>query len=240
MFYTLRPHRGSASRPAWAAQGRRLGVSLHAGLHRSRFCHNVGALLRKHDPGDRVRPRLLGEVALFEQGVLREYVVGDAERPMAERLEAASKILARFPDGHRVQPADLVDHLVSVRSAGSGSRRPRGLDAMIGFRFHGNMVALTQGVPCFYYVYDSRITEFCRLYRLPHLAVEDPWVGPGRRDPRARLGRDDRRDRRLLPRAPGVLRGERVAHTLGPGGMTRGPASDRVASSVVATTRPLP
>ena len=49
---------------------------------------------------------------------------------------------------------------------------------MIGLRFHGNMVALTQGVPCFYYVYDSRITEFCRVYRLPFLDVEQPWRNP--------------------------------------------------------------
>ena len=177
MFYTLRPPRVRVPRGLGDA-GRRLGVSLHTGLHRSRFCRNVGALLRKHDRAIGYALDSSAEVALFEQGVLREYVVGDRERPMAERLEAASKILERFPDGHRVQPSDLVDHLVSVRSVEDWLTRAAGLDAMIGFRFHGNMVALTQGVPCFYYVYDSRITEFCRLYRLPHLAVEDPWVDP--------------------------------------------------------------
>jgi hypothetical protein len=40
------------------------------------------------------------------------------------------------------------------------------------------MVALTQGVPCFYYLYDSRITEFSRVYSLPHLDVEERWRNP--------------------------------------------------------------
>ena len=52
------------------------------------------------------------------------------------------------------------------------------LDAIIGFRFHGNMVALLQGKPCFYSVYDSRITEFCDLYRLPYQDVRDGWKDP--------------------------------------------------------------
>src|SRR5690606_24529562 len=52
------------------------------------------------------------------------------------------------------------------------------LDAIIGFRFHGNMVALLQGKPCFYFVYDSRITEFCDLYKLPYQDVRDDWKDP--------------------------------------------------------------
>lgn len=68
--------------------------------------------------------------------------------------------------------------MVTVRSVHDWLNRAAELDAMIGLRFHGNMIALTQGVPCFYYVYDSRITEFCHLYRLPFLEVEQPWVNP--------------------------------------------------------------
>jgi Polysaccharide pyruvyl transferase len=117
-------------------------------------------------------------VSLFEQGVMREYLVGDRSRPMDERIDAAALILQTFPEDHGLQPSDLVDHLVSVRSVEDWLARARDLDAMIGFRFHGNMVALTQGVPCFYYLYDSRITEFAQLYSLPCLDVKDGWRDP--------------------------------------------------------------
>ncbi len=177
MFYALEPASVSVP-PALASDQRRLGVSLHTGLHKGRFCRNVPATLRKHNRVIRFALRSAGGVSLFEQGVMREYIVGDRSRPMAERLEAAAQILERFPESDRIRPSDLVDHLVSVRSVEDWLAKARELDAMIGFRFHGNMVALTQGVPCFYYLYDSRITEFSRLYRLPHLDVEDQWRDP--------------------------------------------------------------
>lgn len=177
MFYSLSAP--TVSVPAGlAGEDRALGVSLHTGLHKSRFCRNIGATLRKHNRAIAFALRSSSRVSLFEQGVLREYVLGDQERPMSERLAAAELILERMPGKRRIRPEDLVDHLVSVRSVEDWLARAAGLDAMIGFRFHGNMVALTQGVPCFYFVYDSRITEFCELYRLPHLAVEETWVSP--------------------------------------------------------------
>jgi hypothetical protein len=180
MFYGLRPPRVSPSERLGTSE-RRIGVSLHTGLHRSRFCRNVRAVLRKHDRLIRWALDSAAEVSLFEQGVLREYTVGDASRPVAEREAAAARILQRFPDGSPLRPGDLVDHLVSVRSVEDWLARAGAVDAMLGFRFHGNMVALTQGVPCFYFVYDSRITEFCELYRLPHQTVETPWTSPVRR-----------------------------------------------------------
>lgn len=177
MFYALRPAEVSVP-PRLESDERRLGVSLHTGLHKGRFCRNVPATRRKHSRAIRFALRSAREVSLFEQGVMLEYIVGDRNRPMAERLEAAARIVERFPAEHGIRPADLVDHLVSVRSVEDWLAKARELDAMIGFRFHGNMVALTQGVPCFYYLYDSRITEFSRVYSLPHLDVEDRWRNP--------------------------------------------------------------
>ena len=177
MFYALEPASVSVP-PSLASDQRRLGVSLHTGLAKGRFCRNVPATLRKHNRAIRFALRSAQEVSLFEQGVMREYIVGDRSRPMAERLDAAAQILERFPGSDQLRPSDLVDHLVSVRSVEDWLAKARDLDAMIGFRFHGNMVALTQGVPCFYFLYDSRITEFCHLYRLPALDVEDEWRDP--------------------------------------------------------------
>jgi Polysaccharide pyruvyl transferase len=177
MFYALEPASVSVP-PTLGSDHFRLGVSLHTGLHKGRFCRNVPATMRKQRRAIQFALRSAGGVSLFEQGVMKEYLIGDRSRPMTERLEAAAQILARFPGRNRLRPSDLVDHLVSVRSVEDWMAKARELDAMIGFRFHGNMVALTQGVPCFYYLYDSRITEFARLYRLPHLDVEDEWRDP--------------------------------------------------------------
>lgn len=177
MFYALSPPRISLP-PGLDSSDRAFGVSLHTGLHRGRFCRNAGATMRKHDRAISFALESASRVSLFEQGVLREFVVGDRSRPLHERLAAAEAILERFPRQHRVQPTDLVENLVSVRSVEDWLEKARSLDAMIGFRFHGNMVALTQGVPCFYFLYDSRISEFCTVYRLPHLDVEEPWVSP--------------------------------------------------------------
>lgn len=177
MFYSLSAPQVSVP-SGLAGERPRLGVSLHTGLHKSRFCRNVGATLRKQNRAIQYALHRGREVELYEQGVLREYVVGDSQRPMSERLEAAAAILERFPEGSTLRPQDLVDHLVSPTSVEDWLARAGRLDAMIGLRFHGNMVALTQGVPCFYVTYDSRITEFCRLYGLPHLPVEEPWHDP--------------------------------------------------------------
>lgn len=177
MFYSLSAP--TVAVPASLADdSRSLGVSLHTGLYRSRFCRSPRATLRKHQRTIAFAERSAAHVSLFEQGVVKEYIVGDTARPLAERLEAAEEILARFPGPRRVDPQFLVDHVVSVTGVEDWLARAREVDAMLGFRFHGNMVALTQGLPCFYFVYDSRITEFCELYRLPYQDVEDPWTSP--------------------------------------------------------------
>jgi polysaccharide pyruvyl transferase WcaK-like protein len=65
-----------------------------------------------------------------------------------------------------------------VRNVEEWLARTRDVDAMIGFRFHGNMIALLQGKPCFYWTYDSRLAEFAELYALPHQDVTAPWTDP--------------------------------------------------------------
>jgi hypothetical protein len=177
MFYSLgTPEVAVPAR--LGGEERRLGVSLHTGLRAGVFCRNRPAALRKHGRVINFAFAQAAGVSLFEQGVELEYAVGNADLPMADRLQAAEAVLARLPNPGSLQPVDLVHHVVSVRSVEDWLAKARELDAMIGFRFHGNMVALTQGLPCFYYVYDSRLAEFCRLYRLPYLDVEDGWRDP--------------------------------------------------------------
>lgn len=43
----------------------------------------------------------------------------------------------------------------------------------IGTRFHGNIIALTNGVPALIIAHDSRTLEMCELMHIPHVSIED-------------------------------------------------------------------
>ena len=217
LFYLLEPPRVSAP-DTLRHDERRLGVSLKTGARKNRFCRNPAATLRKQNRAIEFALRSARSVTLFQQGTPQEHTVADPTLPRSTRIAAAAAILERFPASSRLQPEDLVDHMVTVRSVRDWLNRAAELDAMIGLRFHGNMIALTQGVPCFYYVYDSRITEFCHLYRLPFLEVEQPWVNPVT----AMLEHDwddtNRAIQRCYDELVAFYEENGVAHTLAPAG----------------------
>ena len=48
-----------------------------------------------------------------------------------------------------------------------------GIDVMVGFRLHGNVIALHQGIPAIFFTYDSRIRELSSLFAVPAIEVED-------------------------------------------------------------------
>jgi polysaccharide pyruvyl transferase WcaK-like protein len=56
-------------------------------------------------------------------------------------------------------------------------------DLVLGYRLHGNLMALSNGVPSIYFTYDSRTTEFAETLQIPHFDVfsgkpfhlEDYW-----------------------------------------------------------------
>ena len=47
----------------------------------------------------------------------------------------------------------------------------RGKDLVLGYRLHGNLMALANGVPSVYFVYDSRTAEFCETFSIPSYDV---------------------------------------------------------------------
>lgn len=47
------------------------------------------------------------------------------------------------------------------------------VDVMVGFRLHGNVIALHQGIPAVFFTYDSRIRELAALFAAPAIEVED-------------------------------------------------------------------
>jgi polysaccharide pyruvyl transferase WcaK-like protein len=59
----------------------------------------------------------------------------------------------------------------------------RGQDLVLGYRLHGNLMALANGTPSIYFTYDSRTTEFAETFQIPSydvysdkpFALEDYW-----------------------------------------------------------------
>ena len=56
-------------------------------------------------------------------------------------------------------------------------------DLVLGYRLHGNLMALANGMPSIYFTYDSRTAEFAETFQIPHFDVfsgkpfelEDYW-----------------------------------------------------------------
>ena len=44
-------------------------------------------------------------------------------------------------------------------------------DLVLGYRLHGNLMALANGVPSIYFTYDSRTTEFAETFQIPSYDV---------------------------------------------------------------------
>lgn len=49
----------------------------------------------------------------------------------------------------------------------------RKLDLVLGYRLHGNLMALANGTPSIYFTYDSRTVEFAETFRIPSFDVFD-------------------------------------------------------------------
>lgn len=49
----------------------------------------------------------------------------------------------------------------------------RGFDFSMGMRFHGNVIALWEGVPSLFITCDSRTKELCEFYSLPNIDAEE-------------------------------------------------------------------
>jgi hypothetical protein len=83
--------------------------------------------------------------------------------------------------------------------------RLRGMDLAIGYRLHGNLLALANRIPSIYFTYDSRTTEFADTFRIPSFDVfggqsfrlEDFWE-QARFEPFNRAFRERYRDMRLF------------------------------------------
>lgn len=157
---------------------RRLGVSLHSGLRKSMYCNDPDNARIKHGEAIRFAIDNSSKASLFEQGVKIEYDIADIRLPFQQRIEAAEVVLEKIGISEYLTPIELLSQMVSVKTIDDWLNKVRDIDAIFGFRFHGNMIGLLQSIPCYYWVYDSRLLEFCELYNLPWQSVSDGWQNP--------------------------------------------------------------
>ncbi len=177
LFYTLKCPSVHVPEMLFSPQ-RRLGVSLHTELTTNVFCRSPLPARQLHGQLINFCIRNASNVALYEQGVGLEHNIADRTLAFDERVNAAREVIGRIGAQRYLSPEDLIARMVSVLSVEEWLAKARDHDAMIGFRFHGNMVGLLQGSPCLYYVYDSRLQEFCEIYNLPYEDVESDWKDP--------------------------------------------------------------
>lgn len=196
LFYTLQAPEVRVS-PMLGLPQRSIGVSIHSGLMHNIFCHAPDEARAKHGEAIAWAMAQAVNVSIFEQGVMLEFAVADQTLSFEERRAAATEVIARIGADTLFSPEDLMARMVSVQSIEEWLAKARDLDAIIGFRFHGNMVALLQGKPCYYYTYDSRLKEFCELYHLPQQDVTEPWADPAEAMRAHDWGESNRRFARL-------------------------------------------
>jgi Polysaccharide pyruvyl transferase len=156
----------------------RMGVSIHSGLQDDLFCRNGAGVRHLHVEALRFAFNNASRVSIFEQGNVNEFDISDRQSTAAQRLAAARKLIETIGGSNVLNPEQVVANFVSVESLEDWLGKARDNDLFIGFRFHGNMVGLFHGIPCFYFTYDSRLEEFCDIYKLPFQRVDDSWISP--------------------------------------------------------------
>ena len=123
------------------------------------------------------------ELGLSAQGEIEEkkIVIGNPEQRTAALAE-----LQRI--GWLRGDADAMDRLYRERlfysdTVAAYDAYVRDFDLVLGYRLHGNLIALANGIPSIYFTYDSRTAEFVETFKIPAFdvfgdrpfVIEDYW-----------------------------------------------------------------
>jgi hypothetical protein len=113
--------------------------------------------------------------ALAERCGLRLLAQGEVEEKklvLGHPLQRAEALVALAQAGWFAGPSDPLLRLYCRRLFYSDVVADydcvvRQQDAVIGFRLHGNLIALANGIPSIYFTYDSRTAEFVETFDIP-------------------------------------------------------------------------
>jgi hypothetical protein len=159
-------------------EDRRIGLSVHTGLSENIYCRDPQRVFSLHQKVLLNTINMSKHLRIFEQGTPLEFLISSPNENYEDRNLAAIEFLEKLSLSEIIRPAQLISLFSSFSTVEEWLAKARDFDAFIGFRFHGNMVALNQGIPCYYYTYDSRLEEFCALYKLPHHRLESDFKDP--------------------------------------------------------------
>lgn len=114
------------------------------------------------------------QATIFAQGE-REETVLSVSRDTKEQEALVTKILSNYGIWTKNQKiANVFKSSVGFLDVDEWSKfAQHNIDWMIGFRLHGNVIALHQGIPAVFFSYDTRLAEIIEFFQLPHLDVGD-------------------------------------------------------------------
>jgi len=119
--------------------------------------------------------------AVAHRSANRLYSQGEREETLAifETGEEKKKHIHSILDKYRLDGDREVEELMSERMLAffdvdewAADARDN-VDVLVGFRLHGNVIGLHQGIPAVFFTYDSRIRELSTLFAVPAVEVED-------------------------------------------------------------------
>lgn len=135
------------------------------------FANNVSQIQQVHRQLLRSAARISTKSYLISQGEKEEYRIANKEKGAREAVNDILNHL-RFEQGDKTLKA--VRKLYLERTVAFPHMRDwedfsATLDFVIGFRLHGNIVALHQGVPGVFITCDSRVQEIVDVWKLPYV-----------------------------------------------------------------------
>jgi hypothetical protein len=148
------------------------------------YAHDIGRYLRVHRDLIKSVSRRFDTILMAQGEVEEKKIVFGTE---AQREEAIALLKAN-PQIAESYFDDEIEALYRARLFYSDvvadyETVVRGQDLVLGYRLHGNLMALANGTPSIYFTYDSRTAEFAETFQIPSydvysdkpFAIEDYW-----------------------------------------------------------------
>jgi polysaccharide pyruvyl transferase WcaK-like protein len=115
------------------------------------------------------------EVTLMAQGEVEEKKLALGTPEQKEEAVAALRENAWANEWYLDQPMERLyrERMFYSDVVAEYEQLVRKLDLVLGYRLHGNLMALANGTPSIYFTYDSRTVEFAQTFQIPSVDVFD-------------------------------------------------------------------